>query len=235
MDTITQALILAGGQATRMRPYTDDAPKAMVPVAGKPIIGHQLAWLAEHGIKHVMISAGYRSEMIREYVMDGADFGVSVEYAIEAEPLGRGGGLKFAAKRLSLTGPFLVLNGDVIADFAITELADHHDNRGNAVTIALVPYRSNWGIAQLDEHDRISGFTQSPQLPYWINAGIYVFNADVVALLPDLGDHEDTTFPHLAAEGRLGGYRVTGYWRGIDTVKDVMTASEELTKDDQRP
>ncbi|MFI1886238.1 NDP-sugar synthase [Streptomyces jumonjinensis] len=226
---VTQALILAGGQATRMRPYTDDAPKAMVPVAGAPIVGYQLAWLAEHGVKSVTISGGYKHEMISDYVGDGSRFGVEVRYAIEDEPLGRGGGLKFAAGRLGAPdAPFFVLNGDVITAFSLTDLSEYHQRRGGAVTVALSPYRSNWGVADLDDGDRVRGFVQSPELPYWINAGIYVFNPDVVELLPDKGDHEDSTFPELASDGRLIGYRLSGYWRGIDTVKDVVEASREI-------
>ncbi|MEU4211196.1 nucleotidyltransferase family protein [Streptomyces sp. NPDC026206] len=231
MDTssVTQALILAGGQATRMRPYTDDAPKAMVPVAGAPIIGYQMLWLAEHGVKTVVISGGYKAEMISDYVGNGSRFGIAAIYAIEDEPLGRGGGLKYAAQQLpDLDAPFFVLNGDVISTFSLAHLAEYHERHDAAVTVALSPYRSNWGVADLDDQDHIKGFVQSPELPYWINAGIYVFNPDVIGLLPDKGDHEDSTFPELAQNGRLMGYRHSGYWRGIDTVKDVMEASKEV-------
>ncbi len=225
---VTQALILAGGQATRMRPYTDDAPKAMVPVAGAPIVGYQLTWLAAHGVDTVTISGGYKHEMITDYAGDGARFGVRVNYAIEDEPLGRGGGLKFAARHLANPQvPFFVLNGDVITTFSLADMAQFHHAHDGAVTVALSPYRSNWGVAEL-EGDKIRGFTQSPELPYWINAGIYVFDPDVVDELPDTGDHEDTTFPKLAEAGQLVGYRLAGYWRGIDTVKDVIEASKEI-------
>jgi NDP-sugar pyrophosphorylase family protein len=224
---VTQALILAGGQATRMRPYTDDAPKAMVPVAGAPIVGYQLLWLAEHGVKHVVISGGYKHEIIQDYVGDGSRFGVTVGYAIEDQPLGRGGGLKHAAERLPEDGPFFVLNGDVICTDSLAGLSRYHTHQGGAVTVALSPYRSNWGVADLD-NDRIRGFVQSPRLPYWINAGIYVFEPHVVGLLPDKGDHEDSTFPQLAIEGALIGYRLSSYWRGIDTVKDVLEATKEI-------
>jgi NDP-sugar pyrophosphorylase family protein len=94
-------------------------------------------------------------------------------------------------------------------------------------TVALAPYKSNWGVADLDG-ELIRGFTQSPILPYWINAGIYVFSPAIRGLLPDKGDHEDTTFPELARSGRLAGFRIDGYWRGIDTVKDVKESSAEL-------
>ncbi|GHJ41386.1 nucleotidyltransferase family protein [Streptomyces sp. TS71-3] len=233
---MTQALILAGGQATRMRPYSDHAPKAMVPVAGAPIICHQLLWLAAHGVRSVTVSGGYKAEVITEYVGDGARFGLAVRYAVEKEPLGRGGGLKFAARALADPGaPFFVLNGDVISSCSLADLAAYHGGHDGHVTVALSPYRSRWGIADLDEADRIRSFVQSPELPYWINAGIYVFDPSVVGLLPDRGDHEDSTFPRLARDGRLVGYRLSGYWRGIDTVKDVMEASRELEESGRVP
>jgi NDP-sugar pyrophosphorylase family protein len=224
-----QALIIAGGQATRMRPYTDDAPKAMVLVADVPIVGYQLHWLAEHGVKRVVLSCGYKAGMIRDYVGDGAAFGIEAIYAVEDQPLGRGGGLKFAARSLpEPASRFIVLNGDILTRFAIQDLIEHHCRRQGAVTIALAPYRSNWGVADLEDDDVVRGFRQSPTLPYWINAGAYVFEPEVVELLPDKGDHEDSTFPQLAQDGRLIGFRMDGYWRGIDTVKDVKEATAEV-------
>src|SRR5919202_506691 len=95
-----QAVILAGGQATRMRPYTEDRPKAMVEVAGAPILEHQLKWLASSDVRSVVLSVGYRADVIREHVGDGAGYGLEVAYAVESEPLGRGGGLRFAASHL---------------------------------------------------------------------------------------------------------------------------------------
>ncbi|MFE2723966.1 NDP-sugar synthase [Kitasatospora sp. NPDC059327] len=230
----TQAIILAGGQATRMRPYTDDAPKAMVPVADVPIIGYQLAWLSRQGVTDVVVSGGYKHEMIRAYAGDGARFGLNLTYAIEGEPLGRGGALKFATAFLrdpADWAPVAVLNGDVLTGFSLVEMAEQHEHRQAAVTIALSQYRSNWGVADLDEKTgRVFGFTQSPVLPYWINAGIYLLDTHTFALFPDKGDHEDTTFPDLAKDGRLFAYRIDGYWRGIDTVKDVLVATGEADR-----
>src|SRR5688500_17814883 len=108
-----QAVILAGGQATRMRPYTDDRPKAMVEVAGAPIVEHQIRWLAGNGVSDIVVSCGYRSDVLKDHLKDGATFGVGITYAVEDEPLGRGGGLKFAAKHLPRPGErWLALNGD---------------------------------------------------------------------------------------------------------------------------
>jgi NDP-sugar pyrophosphorylase family protein len=227
---VQQAVILAGGKAERIRPLTEDRPKAMVEIAGRPIVEHQLRWLAENGVRDVVISLGYRADILREHVGDGSRFGIRVGYAIEAEPLGRGGGLKFAAGHLVRpTGAFFALNGDIICRFSLHDMVELHWQLEASTTIALAPYRSTWGVVELDG-DRITAFTQSPKLPYWINAGVYVLEAETVERLPERGDHEETTFPGMAAEGRLAGYRIEGYWRGIDTLKDATEATNELER-----
>jgi NDP-sugar pyrophosphorylase family protein len=223
-----QAVILAGGQATRLRPYTEDRPKAMVEVGGIPVCEHQLIWLAAAGVEHAVLSVGYRAEVIKERIGDGSRIGISVTYAVEEQPLGRGGGMKLAARQLPFPDEsWFAMNGDVLARFALADLAAHHQRISALATIALAPYRSNWGLATLDG-DFVLGFVQSPHLPYWINGGIYAMEPEVVDLLPDKGDHEDTTFPELALSGRLGGYKIEGYWRGIDTVKDLKEANQEF-------
>lgn len=222
-----QAVILAGGKATRMRPYTDDRPKAMIDIAGVPIIERQLRWMAANGVEDVVVSCGYKAAVIADRLKDGSELGMRVIYAEEPEPLGRGGGLKFGAGHLpNKQARWLGINGDVLTDLAIDDLVKHHEALGAFATIALAPYRTSWGIAEL-EGDLVRGFVQSPRLPYWINGGIYVMEPQVAGMLPDKGDHEDTTFPELAKAGKLGGFRITGYWRGIDTVKDIIEASGE--------
>ena len=131
-------------------------------------------------------------------------------YAIETEPLGRGGGLKFAAGHLTRQSEtFVALNGDIICRFSLRDMVAFHRRLAASATIALAPYRSSWGVVELDG-DLITAFVQSPELPYWINAGVYVLGAETVERLPERGDHEDTTFPELAAAGRLAGFRVEG-------------------------
>jgi NDP-sugar pyrophosphorylase family protein len=229
-EPVRQAVILAGGKAERLRPLTDDRPKAMVEVAGRPIVEHQLRWLAENGVSEVVISLGYRAEVLRRHLEDGSGFGLSVRYAVESEPLGRGGGLRFAAGELAYPRePFFGVNGDVICRFSLHEMVELHRRLDASATVALARYRSNWGLVEL-EGELITAFVQSPELPYWINAGVYLLDPTTVQRLPERGDHEDTTFPELAAEGRLVGHQIDGYWRGIDTLKDVTEASRELQK-----
>jgi NDP-sugar pyrophosphorylase family protein len=225
---VRQAVILAGGKADRLRPLTDDRPKAMVEVAGRPIVEHQLRWLAANGVRDVVVSLGYQAEILRRHVGDGSELGVEVRYAVESEPLGRGGGLRFASGELAHPrDPFFGVNGDVICRFNLPAMVELHLRLQVLVTVALASYRSNWGVVELDG-EKITGFVQSPELPYWINAGVYLLDPATIERLPERGDHEDTTFPALAAEGRLAGYRIDGYWRGIDTLKDVNAATREL-------
>lgn len=225
---VTQALILAGGQATRLRPYTDTRPKAMVEVAGRPIIDYQLEWLASHGVEHVVVSCGYKAEVLREHLQERTE-GPEITLRVEDEPLGRGGALRYAAEGLRDTeAPYFALNGDVLTWFPLDELTARHRNGGGLATLALARFRTTWGIVDVDDQDRIEGFTQSPLLPVWINAGVYLFEAGITPLLPVKGDHESSTFPELAEAGRLTAYRIDGFWRGVDTAKDVKEAGSEI-------
>jgi len=225
---VRQAVILAGGQATRLRPYTDTRPKAMVEVADRPIVDYQLDWLAGHGVEHVVVSCGYKAEVLREHLA-GRDLPVAVSVLVEDTPLGRGGALKYAASGLPVRDErYFALNGDVLTWFDLGAMAGFHLAKGVLGTLALAQYRTAWGIVEVGEDGLIGGFTQSPLLPFWINGGVYLFEPGVTPLLPDRGDHEDSTFPELAHTGKLAGYRIEGYWRGVDTVKDVKEASEQV-------
>jgi NDP-sugar pyrophosphorylase family protein len=225
---ISQAVILAGGQATRLRPYTDTRPKAMVEVAGRPIIDYQLEWLAAHGVEHVVVSCGYKAEVLREHLGSRTE-GPETTLLVEDEPLGRGGALRYAATGLRVSDqPYFALNGDILTWFPLDEFTAYHRAKGGLVTLALARYQTTWGIVDVTDDGAIEGFTQSPVLPFWINAGVYVFERAATPMLPVKGDHESSTFPDLAAQGRLFGYRIDGFWRGVDTAKDVKEAGEQI-------
>lgn len=226
------ALIIAGGQGERLRPLTNERPKAMVPVAGRPIMEHQIAWLREGGVTDVVALCGYKGHVIRDHFGDGSAFGVRMHYSFEEEPLGRGGALRQGHEMFlaSEEGPAIALNGDVITRQPLQDLIDYHRRKGAAATLMLVPLRSPYGIARTDRAGRITSFTEKPALPYWINAGIYVLSPEFFRRLPVKGDHEDTVFPELAAEGRLYGFKSRAYWRAVDSVKDLTEAERELAQ-----
>ncbi|WP_129841810.1 nucleotidyltransferase family protein [Streptomyces sp. RFCAC02] len=228
----TQAVILAGGQGSRLRPYTDDRPKPMVeiPGTGVPIIGHQLSWLAREGVTDAVVSCGHLADVLSDW-LDHADLPLRVSTVVESEPLGRGGGLKHAAAALPRPGePWFATNGDIWTRFSLREMAAFHAERDATATLALARPRIPWGAVDTDEFGHVLDFIEAPPSPYLINAGVYVFAASFTPLLPDRGDHERTTFPRLARERRLAGFPLPqgAYWRAIDTAKDLTEAAREL-------
>jgi NDP-sugar pyrophosphorylase family protein len=223
------ALIIAGGEGERLRPLTSDRPKCMVPVAGRPIAEHQLEWLLRNGVTDVTFLCGYKAEALQEHIGDGSRFGLRVTYSREGEPLGRGGALKHGFAGLPPgAGPVIACNGDVLTDQPLAPLLDRHLKSGALATVMLVPLRSHYGVVDVAEDGRITAFREKSELPYWINAGVYVLSRAVFARLPDKGDHETTTFPELAAEGTLFGYKSDAYWRPVDSAKDLAEAEREL-------
>lgn len=226
-----RAIILAGGKGERLRPYTNDRPKAMVEVLGIPILGYQMRWLWANGVQEAYISCGYLHEVIEDYFGDGGRWGVRIRYVVEDEPLGRGGGLKKAMQALEGdSGPVVAANGDVITTADLRAMIAQHQQRGVLATVLLTPFFSQYGIVDVDEGDLVQGFREKPELPYWINAGVYVLSREVEPLLPDRGDHEDTTFPLLAQQRRFAGFRSRAFWRGVDTVKDLSEVTKEMER-----
>jgi NDP-sugar pyrophosphorylase family protein len=224
-----RAIILAGGKGERLRPLTNDRPKGMVEVAGRPILEYQVAWLKRHGIEDVTISCGYLAEVIQRYFGDGRGFGVQITYAIEAEPLGRGGGFRLAMGDGPGSEPIVGTNGDIVTNLDLAAVLRRHQAHGVMATDVLAPLQSPYGIVDLDERSYITGFREKPMLPYWLNGGIYIFEPRIRELLPERGDHEETTFPLLAQQGQLLGYRTRAYWRPADTAKDVTELNRDLS------
>jgi NDP-sugar pyrophosphorylase family protein len=226
-----QAIVLAGGRGERLRPFTNDRPKPMVEVSGVPILAYQLSWLRSQGVTDVMMACGYRHDVISAYFGTGEKWDLRIQYAIEDQPLGRGGAIRAAYARLE-PAPDLVLatNGDIITNLPLAPVIEQHRRRADLATVVLAPYVSSFGLVEVDGSDRVIAFQEKPTLPYWINAGVYVLSRDALALFPEVGDHEQTTFPLLAERRRLGAYKSQAYWRTVDTVKDLTDASREMER-----
>ena len=223
------ALIIAGGEGERLRPLTEDRPKPMIEVAGRPILEHQVRWLADQKITDLVLLCGYKAEVIQEHFGNGDRFGVRVQYSLEEEPLGRGGALKQGARLLPPgTEDVLALNGDVLTNQPLAPLLRFHDQKDSFATVMLSRLHSPYGIVRQDRGGRIISFDEKPLLPHWINAGIYLLSPAFFDRLPPRGDHEVSTFPELAAEGKLYGYRSRAYWRSVDSFKDLTEATAEL-------
>lgn len=226
---IKHAIILAGGKGERLRPLTNDRPKVMVELAGKPIILWQIEWLKSYGVDTFIVASGYKSEVIEKFLGDGSKFGVRIFYSVEETPLGTGGAIKkaFSHPELVSAKDVIVTNGDIITNFDLQKMIDLHLKEKPLITLLLSPYFSRWGIAELDESDHILGFREKPKLPYWINGGIFVFSIEVKEYLPALGNYEVETFPKIPSE-KFQGYKDESFWRAVDMVKDKNEAEEYL-------
>jgi len=143
------------------------------------------------------------------------------------EPLGRGGGIRFAAARRRGPGDLYALNGDELVDVDLTRLLAVHREEGAAATITVVPLRSPFGVVDLED-TRVTGFREAPRLDQWVSCGIYVLGEEALARFPEHGDHESTTFPELAGEGRLHALRHEGVWLTVNTPKDLRMATDYL-------
>ena len=219
-----EALILAGGKAERLGDAAQGKPKALVDVAGRPLAAYQVRQLAHAGVTRVIVSCAAG----REDEFDSALAGLGAEIATvpEPEPLGRGGGLRLAAEARREEGPVYALNGDELIDVALSAMLARHVERGVAATLALTPLRSPFGVVELAEDDAVTGFKEAPRLPHWVSVGVYVLGEEALARLPQRGDHEQTTFPELASEGKLLGWRHEGTWLTVNTPKQLRLAAE---------
>ena len=220
-----EAIILAGGKAERLGDAAEGRPKALVPIAGRPLAAHQVALLARAGVTRVLVSCAAGQERLFEDELGGG--GVDVAAVGEPEPLGRGGGLRLAAQERRERGPVFAINGDELFDLDPAALLRAHGaHDGAAATITVAPLQSHLGVVELRDDDTVDGFREAPVLPHWVNTGLYVLDDEAIERLPERGDHETSTFPELAAEGKLRGFRHEGVWLTVNTPKDLRRAQE---------
>jgi NDP-sugar pyrophosphorylase family protein len=218
-----EAIILAGGKATRMGEAAQGLPKALVPIAGHPLAEYQVVQLVRAGVDRIIVSCAEGQATLFEQQLAGR--GAEIVAIAEPEPLGRGGGLRFAAMQREETGPIYALNGDELHDVDLDAmLAAHRDHRA-AATIVVAPLVSQFGVVDIDG-DRVTGFREAPRLPHWVNSGVYVLDTEALDRLPERGDHEQSTFPELAQEGKLFAFRHEGLWITVNTPKDLLRAEE---------
>jgi NDP-sugar pyrophosphorylase family protein len=221
-----EAIILAGGKGERLGAAAAGKPKALLRVGGRPLAAYQVEALAAAGVERVLVScATGQGDLFREEL---GGLGPEIVPVEEREPLGRGGGLRLAAKERREDADIFALNGDELLDLDFTALQTRHTAAGVDATIVVAPLESPFGVVELGDSDLVTAFREGPILPHWVSAGVYVLGTAAVARLPERGDHERTTFPELAAEGRLAAFRHDGLWLTVNTPKDLRRAEERL-------
>lgn len=229
-----KAVILVGGQGTRLRPLTVNVPKPMVPLANKPFVSFVIERLRDHGIEEVIFSMGYLPDGIRSYFGDGSSFGLKLTYVVEDSPLGTAGAVKNVEEHIG-DGSFLVLNGDILTDLDLGQLTGFHREKGASCTIALTPVEdpTAYGLVRTDSEGKVTGFLEKPS---WeqidtnlINAGTYVLDSEVLEMIPAGVEHsfERGVFPRLVDKG-LFGYQNSSYWLDIGTPEKYLRAHYDI-------
>jgi len=231
-----QAIVLVGGEGTRLRPLTSDVPKPAVTLVDRPFLAYAIEWLAAHGVAEIVLACGFLPEVLREALGDEEErAGVRITYVAEPEPLGTAGAIRFAAEAIGdrLEDRFFALNGDVLADLDLSALMRTHQERGARATIGLHPVddSSAYGLVRCDEEGQVLEFLEKTgeAVPGEINAGAYVLERSVLDLVPAgrACSIEREVFPRLVDDG-LCGLLLDGYWMDIGTPERYLQASWDI-------
>lgn len=230
-----QALILAGGEGTRLRPLTSNVPKPVVTLVDQPFISYMLEWLCRHGVDEVIMSCGFLADGVRSVLGDGSGFGVRLQYVEEPHPLGTGGALKFAEDLLDER--FFMLNGDVLTDIDLTAQMQQHERTGARATLALIGVEdpSAYGLVRKRTDGSVTEFVEKPGADEaldtnLVNAGAYILERNVLADMAPAGTKssiERDLFPMLVDHG-LYGYEAHGYWLDIGTPSRYLQATHDI-------
>jgi mannose-1-phosphate guanylyltransferase len=231
-----RAVVLVGGEGTRLRPLTLSTPKQMLPIVEEPMIERVVGHLAEHGIDEAVLSLGYRPDAFINAYPDGTIAGVRLTYAVEPTPLDTAGAIRFAASFAGIDQTFVVANGDVLTDADLSALVDFHRRRGAEATISLTPVDdpSAFGVVPTDDEGRVEAFIEKPprdEAPTnLINAGTYVFEPTVLDRIPPERrvSIERETFPALVEAGTLYALGSDAYWLDTGTPDAYLRAHRDL-------
>lgn len=228
-----QALVLAGGEGTRLRPLTLTTPKPVMPLAGRPFLTFMLDWLARHGVDEAILSCGFMSESVRE-VLGDIYAGMRLRYVFESEPLGTAGPVRLAADEGVLEERLLVLNGDVLTDMDLTAEIAFHEEKGALATLALIAVddTASYGVVPTSDDGQVEAFLEKSEGPAptnRVNAGAYVLERSVVDRIEPgrAVSFEREVFPALVGEG-LYGWHAEGYWIDIGTPERYLEATWDL-------
>jgi len=230
-----KALFLAGGMRTRLRPLTDDLPKPMVPMMVKPLLERNMLKLKDCGVDEVILSTCYKPQKIEEYFGDGTKFGLKINYICEDIPLGTGGAIKNTEEFFNDT--FIIFNADILSGINVIDMMKFHKEKCAAVTIAVtqVENPSAYGVIEYNDNLYAQSFTEKPKpseiKSNYINAGIYIFEPNVLKEIPDsqVVSIEKETFPLLLKKGYpVAVYKSGVYWMDIDTIEKYIQAHQDI-------
>jgi NDP-sugar pyrophosphorylase family protein len=227
-DVPVEAVVMAGGYGTRLRPLTDDVPKPMLPVGERPLLEHTLAQLKAAGIESVSVTTHYKREVITDHFGDGSGFGVSIKYVHEDAPLGTAGALALLEHP---HGPLLVINGDILTRIDFGAMLSFHQEHVAAMTVGVRQFEITipFGVVESNGVD-ITGIVEKPSIRHFVSAGVYLLNPEVIEMVPhgEPYDMPDLVNKVTSLGKRVVGFPIREYWLDIGRLEDYRQAQEDI-------
>lgn len=224
-----KAVVLAGGKGTRLAPFTTVLPKPLMPIGDMPILEVILRQMKCAGVNDVVLTVGHLSELLKTFFQDGSRFGLQISYSYEDKPLGTAGPIALVN---GLDDTFLVTNGDVLTTLRFQELIDFHKKEGAKATIAVHhrEVKIDLGVIQWNGTPHITGYIEKPVYKYCVSMGVYVFEPDVLAYIPqgEYLDFPDLVLRLIAANEKVVGYEFDGYWQDLGRPDDYQVATQDF-------
>ncbi len=227
------AVIIAGGKGTRLEERTEDLPKPLIPVHGKPLLERVIEWLRKNGVKNVVIGVAYKKEMVKDYFGNGESLGVNIIYTEHDQNGGTEHAFKTAIEKSGIEDEnFYAMNCDQITDLQLEGMTNFHLNNNSIVTILTVDLRTNFGIVYKDDQHKVIRFKEKGELPgVPINSGIYIFNKEIKRFLED-GNIEENAFRKLIHEGKIYAFHYGGIWSTVNDKKELEKLEKFLKRFD---
>ena len=235
MRTPKTAVILSGGEGLRLRPITDDVPKGLVNVGGKPLLEWVIEWLQQNRVTDLVIGVAYLKEKIIRYFGNGGKFGVDIRYSVHTVEGGTSEGFRLAISRYVQCPSFFALNGDQITDLRLRAFHNNHSEDESLASIAVVHPKLPFGLVEIGPKGFCKGFVEKPVLrDFFCSMGIYVFDRKVLKYIPKNGDIERTTFPKLAQMNKLKAFKHNGSFITVNSLRELEEADEALKEGKSR-
>lgn len=223
------AIIMAGGLGKRLMPLTKDVPKPLLKIGDKPIIEHVISHIADHGIENVFITVNYKSQMVEDYLGDGKQLGVKIEYLREEKQLGTVGAISLLRDR-KIEFPFIITNGDILTRIDVRKLLDAHDTNGSGMTVCLKSFHYDvpYGVVNVNGN-RLVNFDEKPQYNFLINTGIYCMSPELMSFIPYNEYYDANMLVNLLLSKNIpvGSFIIDEYWRDIGNIEDFYGANND--------
>ena len=230
---IKTAVIIVGGEGSRLRPLTEDRPKTLVEVGGKPVLYRIIQWVKSYGINHIVLGVAYKKEKIYEYMKENDNFGLKVDFSEHTVEGGTAQAFKLAIDRFVNDDVFLAMNGDELTNMDISKMFEKHKLYNPYVTMALAPFDCRFSVVGIGDDPKITGFEYGKKLQNIpVSIGVYIFSSEIRHLIPASGSIEDLVFTKLAKEGKMVSHMLADSddWISINSIKDIEEATEKLKR-----